>query len=132
MKFRNLLSIMMVLIMTMLACSCATNSSDVIATQVDNTTTTIVETSIEITTKVSTEEVETTEAETIVDATEDKAEETKETTESAEKVVTNDNKTLVAYFSATGTTKRCLRIIWIITKLHLFAESRLKALKKMG
>ena len=57
MKFRNLLSIMMVLMMTILACSCATNSSDVIATQVDNPTTTIVETSIEITTKASTEEV---------------------------------------------------------------------------
>lgn len=106
MKFRNLLSIMMVLIMTMLACSCVTNSSDVIATQVDNTTTTIVETSIEITTKASTEEVEATEADTIEDATEDKAEETKETTESVEKVATNNNKKLVAYFSATGTTKR--------------------------
>ena len=106
MKFRNLLSIMMILMMTMLACSCATNSSNVIATQVDNATTTTVETSIETTTKASTEEIETTEADTIEDTTEDKVEETNETTESAEKVATNDNKTLVAYFSATGTTKR--------------------------
>ena len=106
MKFRNLLSIMMFLMLTMLACSCATNSSNVIETQVDNATTTAVETSIETTTKASTEEIETTEDDTIEDTTEDKVEETKETTKSAEKVAINDNKTLVAYFSATGTTKR--------------------------
>ena len=106
MKFRNLLSIMMVFMMTMLACSCSTNSSNVIATQVDNATTTTVETSIETTTKASTEEIETTEAYIIEDTTDDKVEENKETTESVEKVVTNNNKILVAYFSATGTTKR--------------------------
>lgn len=102
MKFRNLLSIMIILMMTMLACSSATNSSNVIETKVDNATITAVET----TTIASIEEIETTEADTIEDTTEDKVEETKETTESAEKVATNDNKTLVAYFSATGATKR--------------------------
>lgn len=107
MKFRNVIIIMMVVMMAMLSCSCSVNNSGVIETQISNTTTSEVETSIEITTKATIEST-TTETETTKneEAIETSVTETTEATEVVNKVSANNNKTLVAYFSATGTTKR--------------------------
>ena len=106
MKFRNVIMIM-VLMMTMMASACSNKNTEVVETQAENTTANVIETStetsVETTTESTTKETETTEIKAIADNT---ISEATESTEVEDKVASNSAKTLVAYFFATGTTKR--------------------------
>lgn len=98
MNFKKVIIMTMFLMMAMVFSACSNTNQDLTTTTVDNTLITEAETT-------------TTEATTIIETTEETTSETATSTEvnntqSQTNADTQAKKTLVAYFSATGTTKR--------------------------